>query len=334
MFVMEKTIKAFFVLAILGLLVIPMIVAEGISQNSKDVEVVKGKTTNVIYDACSVIKYGDDCYGYGNYFKVKEDTYFYYEYGKKVYVKEIIPAVDQPCEEEICADIIVVEPQVILEVIYYCEAKEGENCITLESEQVVLTIEETLKLTDKIVIMLNEVAADPESAKFQIMALTTSCPENCNCENGKPVVCEYPAYPECPEEEVCEYGTTGQTGGGSGKKLVIEDTGVGKKIKVKGVESKASEDVGIKAGKLYAGEKEIKIMPDTASEKAIERLGDLGWTIELKDTGKYHVRAEKKARLFFIIPVTEDVKLEIDGQTGEVISESGSWWGFLAKDVE
>lgn len=94
---------------------------------------------------------------------------------------------------------------------------------------------------------------------------------------------------------------------------------------------------------------EIKVMPETASERALERLGlkvcseENNCTIELKEVGQngtqnvklaYEVRAKKQAKVFGLIKVNMSVKSQVDAETGEVISSKKAWWAFLASESE
>ncbi|MFA5953361.1 MAG: hypothetical protein WC812_02090 [Candidatus Pacearchaeota archaeon] len=98
----------------------------------------------------------------------------------------------------------------------------------------------------------------------------------------------------------------------------------------------------------------IKVMPDTAAEKAIERLKlkvcseENNCTIELKDVGEraneteeenstnvaYEVQAEKPAKVFGFINSEMKVKAVVDAETGEVIKVKKAWWAFLASEPE
>ena len=46
--------------------------------------------------------------------------------------------------------------------------------------------------------------------------------------------------------------------------------------------------------------------------------------MELTEDG-YHIQAQKKARLFFIFPVKEEVEFRVDPETGEVIKTKTRW---------
>ncbi len=82
---------------------------------------------------------------------------------------------------------------------------------------------------------------------------------------------------------------------------------------------------------------EIKIMPSTASQKAIERLGELGFNITLKEVGNdkvaYELTAEKEGKILGIFKAKGKVSAEIDAETGEVTKINKPWWAFLASRI-
>ncbi len=100
-------------------------------------------------------------------------------------------------------------------------------------------------------------------------------------------------------------------------------------------------------GKIYAHlsngmNAEIKVMPDTASQKALDVLGakcqDTGCNIELKEVGKgnqsqvaYQVQAEKQVKFLGLFKAQMRVEADVNAETGEVIKTRHSWWRFLAK---
>ena len=90
--------------------------------------------------------------------------------------------------------------------------------------------------------------------------------------------------------------------------------------------------------------KEIKIMPDTASETAIARLGDLGFTIELKEVGKettitsddrvvYELTGNKQGKFLGIFKIMASERVQVDAETGEVKKVIKPWWSFLATNI-
>jgi len=90
---------------------------------------------------------------------------------------------------------------------------------------------------------------------------------------------------------------------------------------------------------------EVKIMPDTASEQAIERLSlkvcsaENGCTIELKETGTgdeakltYEVKATKESRILGLFKKEMNVEVQVDAESGEVVRAHKPWWAFLAAE--
>lgn len=77
---------------------------------------------------------------------------------------------------------------------------------------------------------------------------------------------------------------------------------------------------------------EIKIMPDVASQRALERIGlnncvaEEGCTIELKEVGKgeevapaYEVQAEAEGKFLGLFKTRAKVKTQVNAETGEII---------------
>jgi len=90
---------------------------------------------------------------------------------------------------------------------------------------------------------------------------------------------------------------------------------------------------------------EIKVMPNVASETAIERLrlrvcsSENNCTIELKEVGlgnqtraMYRINAQKEARVFGLFRAKMNVEANIDAETGEVVNTKVPWWSFLAAE--
>ncbi len=104
----------------------------------------------------------------------------------------------------------------------------------------------------------------------------------------------------------------------------------------KQIVAETKEAIKIKNNKIYMKDREIKIMPDTASEKAIANLElKKNVTIEIKDTGKpvYEVSGEKDAKVFGFIKSKANVKTIIDAETGKILGVQKPWWSFLASGI-
>lgn len=91
----------------------------------------------------------------------------------------------------------------------------------------------------------------------------------------------------------------------------------------------------------------IKIMPDTASERALERLRlkvcseENNCTIELKEVPVkkalklvYELQVQKHYRLFGLFEAKAQNKVQVDAENGEIIQEKKPWWAFLASESE
>ena len=92
---------------------------------------------------------------------------------------------------------------------------------------------------------------------------------------------------------------------------------------------------------------QIKIMPETASKRALERLRlkncneTRNCTIELKEVGEgnrtrvvYEARARKTFKIWGFIKNHEDVLTRIDAETGEEIEVKRPWWAWMASEAE
>ena len=84
---------------------------------------------------------------------------------------------------------------------------------------------------------------------------------------------------------------------------------------------------------------DIKVMPDVAAERAIERLRlnmCENCSIELKEVGQgdstkmaYEVNTRARAKVFGIFNTNVDAEVQVDAETGEVIRTRKPWWAVL-----
>jgi len=92
---------------------------------------------------------------------------------------------------------------------------------------------------------------------------------------------------------------------------------------------------------------EIKIMPDTASETALQRLRlkvcseENNCTIQLKEVGKgnqtqaaYEIQAQRHARLLGMFRLKMQTRAQISAENGDIIKVKKPWWAFLATEPE
>jgi len=87
---------------------------------------------------------------------------------------------------------------------------------------------------------------------------------------------------------------------------------------------------------------EVKVMPDTASETALAKLGakcEGECTIELKEVGTgnqvkaaYEVKTQKQVKVLGLFQAQMQVQAQVDAENGEVIQTKKQWWAFLATE--
>lgn len=129
----------------------------------------------------------------------------------------------------------------------------------------------------------------------------------------------------------------------SGAKLYIQNKEVSIKrisggentIKIGSDSIKTFLEVVEKSEKIYIktseGDKEIKILPSEAKSNAnkIDVINNIEIEEE-KGNAVYVISGTKKARLFFVFPLTAEVEQGIDIEEGSVVSTNKPWWHFLA----
>lgn len=122
-------------------------------------------------------------------------------------------------------------------------------------------------------------------------------------------------------------------------KLKIEDEGnetseVETELEIE--EETEGNETKIKARLSNGNQETIKVMPSTASERAIEVLGSKNLSIELREMVHnnvprvvYHVESNKTGRFLGIFKMDVKIEGEIDAETGDVLDTSKPWWAFL-----
>ena len=145
------------------------------------------------------------------------------------------------------------------------------------------------------------------------------CPENCTC-TGSTVKCE-----------LAEGRMMTVYAGRSGNVIV----------QIKGVNMSTNVTLYKENNTIYGKFKDnrtgiINFFPDQVQEKIKNKTRAIleNQTIELDEDGIYQIQGKKKARLFFLFPVREIVRIQINSETGELIKFRNPWWGFLARDIE
>jgi hypothetical protein len=107
----------------------------------------------------------------------------------------------------------------------------------------------------------------------------------------------------------------------------------------------AEEDGRVRVRLANGRNAEVKIMPETASERALERLRlrncieSEGCVLRLREKIQgnetslvYEMDTERTARVFGLLKTRMRVRAEVDAETGEVVRVRKPWWAFLATE--
>ncbi|MBR9702538.1 hypothetical protein GOV10_00745 [Candidatus Woesearchaeota archaeon] len=145
---------------------------------------------------------------------------------------------------------------------------------------------------------------------------------------------------------------TGNYVGAAGQQIMVQEQAENRvKLSVGGydaetgmqmVQEQNQEKTTLHAELSNGNRAEIKVMPDVAAEKAMERLQLKACddcAIELKEVGSgenvraaYEVQAKKAAKFLGLFKTQMTVRAQIDAESGEVIKSQKPWWAFLASE--
>ena len=176
-----------------------------------------------------------------------------------------------------------------------------------------------------------------DDSTTQVRVLTQAQIQNIKKSQNR--VRAYNGTGECPEDCTCT-GSTTKCGLKGDRTMTITAGQSGNVIvQVKGVNASTNVTLYKSEEKLYGvfnDETKRILTPEQVQEKIRERKQKT-WeehNITLDEEGYYRVQSKKKARLFFLIPVREKVRTQVDAETGEIIKIRNPWWGFLANDIK
>ncbi len=129
------------------------------------------------------------------------------------------------------------------------------------------------------------------------------------------------------------------------KQLRLEVGGVGVDCDCNLTQERVQNKTKLKVKLNNGRNAEVKVMPNVASEKALERLRlkncveTEGCMIELKEVGSgensrlaYEVERERDSRVFGLFKARMKVRAQVDAESGEVIKVGKPWWAFLASE--
>lgn len=168
--------------------------------------------------------------------------------------------------------------------------------------------------------------------RLMIQQSNGTCPENCTCD-GSSMKCQ---TQDGNREMIIRSGNSGNT--------IVQVKNSEMNTNVALFKADDGEVFGV-----FKGEQTKRIiLPDEARERIKEKMKERikenererkqimleDEEMELNEEGVYEHQARKRAKLFWVIPVKERVNTQIDAETGSVIKQRNSWWGFLARDVK
>jgi hypothetical protein len=146
-------------------------------------------------------------------------------------------------------------------------------------------------------------------------------------------------------EYVAENGKQIQVQEQAGNRIQLRAGNVAAHTSMEMMQEKVQEKTRLKVKLSNGRNAEVKIMPDTASERALERLRlkvcstDNNCTIELKEVGQgeqvraaYEVQAQKQSKVLGLFKKQMQVQAQVDAENGEVIRTKKPWWAFLASE--
>lgn len=144
----------------------------------------------------------------------------------------------------------------------------------------------------------------------------------------------------------------------NGRNITFEDDRDGLRLRIRDITVRtilnlSEEDDNLTMGRILRAQLSngkfalVKIMPDTASEKALQRLRiracneTNNCAIQLREVGEgnqtravYEMNAEKRFRLLGLFERKAGVRTQIDSETGNAILERKPWWAFIASERE
>ncbi len=145
---------------------------------------------------------------------------------------------------------------------------------------------------------------------------------------------------ECADDCICTGVVMKCQLEGGGREMTVYSRSGNIIIQVKGVNMSTKVELYHHNNKTYGdfnGVQKSILMPDQIKEKIQNRIKQKTCEcdeMELTEDALYKVQTKKKARLFWIFPVREKSRVEINAENGEIIKFRNPWWGFLANDIE
>ncbi|VVB58809.1 Uncharacterised protein [Candidatus Anstonella stagnisolia] len=113
------------------------------------------------------------------------------------------------------------------------------------------------------------------------------------------------------------------------KPIEVEAKGGSVVIRDNGVEAKASE-IDVTSDTVSVGGADVKVTPSEAAKKVNAVSKKISISADKDNKAIYNVQAQTKARIMGVLPVTLNRTVEIDSQTGNIVSDQKPWWSVVA----
>ncbi|MFH1222246.1 MAG: hypothetical protein V1492_04125 [Candidatus Micrarchaeota archaeon] len=117
------------------------------------------------------------------------------------------------------------------------------------------------------------------------------------------------------------------------KEIQVTQQGTYLTITDAGTSTKATTDISVDKQVLYAGGKEVKVLPATASARAFEVTGATVKEVELKTQDNkpvYVMGLEKDYNFLWLIPVKATVPTTVSAEDGTVLNVEQPWWSAIS----
>jgi|GEM_PF-1206430 len=134
-----------------------------------------------------------------------------------------------------------------------------------------------------------------------------------------------------------------QVQAGQGNEVKLQSGNVEAKTTMTMTQEKVQDKTKLQVKLSNGMNAEVKVMPNTASETALAKLGakcEGTCTIELKEvrTGNqvkaaYEIKTQKQAKVLGLFQAQMQVQAQVDAENGEVIQAKKPWWAFLATET-
>ena len=128
-------------------------------------------------------------------------------------------------------------------------------------------------------------------------------------------------------------------------RIMFESEGVSAECDCEMVQEKSEGKTKLFVEMSNGQNSEVKIMPDAASEKALEKLKlnncleENSCQIELKEVGEgseakvaYELKTQRQSKVLGIFKAQMQVSAQVSAETGEVLRVNKPWWAFLASE--